>query len=330
MRLTVSRPTRILLSGYALYVAATWSFGVAPGEIAFEAARVSTLPGAWERAQTIVRVDDSTLLIGSAPANDGPAAILVVDLDVLAAGEIEAAIVGRAEAAGWPRNAVRGATELRVLSEDESGERRAVVFDSASGAAVLEHFLAEQRFGLRVATAAAVISGELALVRIAGPGGVQDEHGVWVQVPGATVDDFALFDVTNLEPLGLFDTTTLTHVASFARPGGFSGFVYLEAGFPMVAWCEGSSCDTGMVRVRTDSHPIETIDVRSDVRRIALCTPSELYFYEGRPPDEDIVFLGRTERVGGCRAIAVVDDRRVLVVTAAGSELVEFIEEEPP
>lgn len=321
------------MSGYALYVAAAWIFGVAPGEIAFEAARLSTLPGVWERAETIVRIDDSTLLIGSRSASEGPAGLLVIDLDALAVGEVEQAIIGRAESVGWPRNALRGATGLRVLTEGESGARQMVVFDSASGSVGIEavdptalwilpdsnpaghgliDFLAEQRFGLHVATTAAVVSGELALVRLAGPGGVQ-------------ADDFAVFVTTNFEPMGLFDTLSLGPVAPFAQRGGF---IYLEAGIPMVAWCEGSSCETGVVRVRTDSHPIETIDIRSDVRRIALCTPSELYFYEGTPPSENIILLGRADRVGGCRALAVVDDRRVLVVTAVGAELIEFIEED--
>ena len=78
-------------------------------------------------------------------------------------------------------------------------------------------------------------------------------------------------------------------------------------------------CTQRSIDIRTDTHPIRSLDCAETLDRIAACTSSELYLYAGIPGQEQIVYLGRAALDDGCDALAIIDDRRVLVTSRAGA-----------
>lgn len=341
----LSFTTRAILAGYGLYVAGAWTLGVAPGEIAFEGARTVAIEGELGRIRSVLRVGEHVLAVGLAPQGDRPAETAILDLrrgtDTLAS-----TLVATAAGVGAPRSATLHDDDVDVLTADHAGGRHTVRVSLSNATAKaealdptalwllpdgdfvghgIEDWLVQMWFPTHIAATPAVVSGRLALLRVGAADGSTDAEGVWIVPPSASPDDFVIADAGSGEPQHVVDTVKLGPiVASPAR----SAFVVLEEGSPSFVTCSEAGCRSDLVHIRTDSYPIQAIDHADDLDRIAVCTPSELYLYEGEPDDDEVIFLGLAEIDVGCTSMAVIDGRTVLVAFEEGeAKLVRFSEE---
>lgn len=340
----LSWPTRAILAAYGLYVPASWIVAVAPGEIAYQGAQTVELDAPWGRVTTLLRVDDQLVVLGVEGRHEEPD-LLVVDLARFDPQRPSSGIVARVDNAGTPHSGQRADGRLHVLTSTSARTRRAVTVQLGDGTASMEDvlptslwilpdgttvdydltdYLVNASYPGHIANVPAHVSGSLALVRAAEPGGKTDEHGAWIERPPLSDDDFYLLDSSSTEPLGQFETVALGDIT--VHPG-LDGFVYTEQGSSSVAWCPEEACEWGSLHVRTDHGFAEHVDVRSDIHRVAVCTKTELYLYGGDPPSDEIVFLGRTQ-LPGCSALAILGELRVLVLGPEGAAwLVTFTEE---
>jgi hypothetical protein len=341
----LSWPTRVILAGYGLYVVGFWIFAIAPGEVAFEHATVRSLHGELARATSMVRADDRWVAVDLAASDDRPAEIAIVDLSGDVGDDATIAVVpnvGRAHSA-----ALRGDV-LHVLTESDDGRSALTVSldngdvdvtaidprslwifgDGTAMGHELMSWLVEQTWNTSLASTPAVVSSDMALLRIAASDGQRAPDGTWAVPPSATPDDFVIASAHDSEPVQLIDTVRLNHVAPAPAR---SGFLYVAEGFPGFVWCPQGECEDRSVHVRTETHPIAAIDHHHGLARIAVCTPSELYLYEGEPGEDEVIFLGRADLSAACERLAIVDDRSVWIAAVdTPARIVRFSAESEP
>lgn len=318
--------TRALLVAYAAYVPGAWLLGTAPGEIEYERAEAALPEGALQAATAVRRASDELLVVELGP---GPDALAVVDLGRATEGGLEHAIVAQLPAPGRIHAAVRREDGLHLLTESDDGQRHLarVPLDGGTpsvteadpralwplpdGSAMghgLTDFLVYEQWALHPSGRPALVSGHLALVRVAQ--GQPAPDGLWPELPDSSPDDLMVLDAENAEPLGWLDTVRIVDVT--VAPS-VPGFLTLPEAFPSLVTCDEAGCREHTVHIRTKSHPILHLDHRDAVDRIAACTPTELYLYEGHPLEEAVVFLGRAPLSAPCSTLAIVDQTRVLV-----------------
>lgn len=339
-RSTFSRTTVLLLVGYALYVAGVWVFGVAPGELAYEGARVVALNEPLDEASVWVRADDDWMV-----AQTGAQTFAIVDLESFDAGAASSE-PRTFEARGRLLAAVRHGPWIDVVTAEDDRRRayRVRVEDGPAESLAEEpdllwtasegpwghglvDALVERTWGVHVADEPGVVSGDFVVLRVGGAGRLDDEHR-WVVRPSATPDDLLVLDAFSSEPLQHLDTYRLDLV----RPApGLPGFLLIEADLPAVLVCdpEERRCMARSLHIRTGTHPIVELDHRYAVHRLAACTPSELYLYAGDPRGEAIVLAGRTALLAPCENLVIVDETTVIVGDGLGQSLAyRFLEDE--
>ena len=319
-----TRTTTALLVGYGIYVVGVWSCGVAPGEIAYDRVQNIELPDRLGNARAWARADDDFVV-----AQTGPETFALVDLDRSETGA-GPAIAREFTATGRLFAASRRGSTIDVVTL-EDGRRRALRI-SLEGAPIqdlsddphlvwagpervsshgLVDWLVEQTWGVHVADAPGVVSGEFVVVR-PGRGGRLGPDRRWAVRPSVTSDDLLVLDASTGEPLQQLDTYRIDLVRSAP---GFSGFLLVESDLPTVLVCDPGDrrCEARSLHIRTESYPILGLDHRDAVDRVAACTASELYLYQGDPRDEAIVFAGRAWLEAPCQSLAVLDERTVVV-----------------
>jgi hypothetical protein len=343
----LSWPTRLIGGGYVLYVLGVWVLSVAPGQTRFDGARVEPVglasPG---RIDSVLRADEQVLVVNLAPegvdSSGSEAKIGVLDLSRDDPMTPVAVVTG----AGRAQSAARRGEVVHILGEDAE-TRHAITVSLADGSVEqtavhptalwvladgttfghgLYDWLVQQDFDFHVAAAPAVVSGEQAAVRIGAADGQLDEQGRFVVPPSPDDKDLLVADADNGEVIRHLPTGKIDTLVPSPRR---SAFVLLEQGYPTFYACrDDPDCAPLSFHIRTETYPIRAIDHADDLDRIAVCTPTEVYVYEGEPGAEDTVFLGRAPVDLECDTIAVVDAVTVLVVSStAGARLVRFTED---
>ncbi len=333
---SLGRVTRVLLTAYGVYIPAAWIVGTAPGEVAFEDAEVLVPAGTLAAATRVHRADDARLLVELGPE---PATIGLLDPWSMAS-DGTAQLQTAPRPVGRVHGAVRRDDGVHVLSETDDGARTLLRFAPDGGPVTvtaaqptalwplpdgtafghgLTDFLVHDAWGLHPSGRPAVLSGPLALVRVAR--GQPDPQGLWPQLPESRDDDLMLLDSENADPLGWLDTVRLVDISPAPS---IPGFLAVIEDFPSLVLCDDDGCREQPLHIRTDSHPVLHLDHCDATRRIAACTPTELYLYEGHPTEDAVVFLGRAPLPAPCTSMAILDDITVLVTTDAGPRLVRF------